>query len=218
MAGIKGNLLVLCKECHAAFNGDVLPTVLVLPSNLEYFIDYEKHNYDSRQAIANFLAGKSKYLGSEMSVPWRKLPTSKEFSRKYTVYPLSSGINYRLAIGSRNDRERECSAEPVAIILRSAMSMGLIAGDGEDAGLGLPATERNKLSELLNLWSRPFPKGASEYDFLTPSIVEAGFLIGTKMGQKKSLPSEIEFAWYDLKRRYAVLDTRGRPWRNRERH
>jgi hypothetical protein len=46
------NTMALCGACHAAFNDSVNPSFVFVPLDLEFFIFYEKYNFEHRRTLA----------------------------------------------------------------------------------------------------------------------------------------------------------------------
>jgi hypothetical protein len=68
----------LCANCHTEFD-DSIPGFIVLPTNLDFFIEYEERDYESRINAARD--------GEERE---RSVPNAIEYGGMYTAYALDS--------------------------------------------------------------------------------------------------------------------------------
>jgi HNH endonuclease len=74
-----GNVILLCANCHTEFD-DSIPGFIDLPTNLDFFIEYEERDYESRINAARD--------GEELE---RSVPNAIEYDDAggiYTAYAL----------------------------------------------------------------------------------------------------------------------------------
>jgi hypothetical protein len=89
--GHPDNYVILCANCHYEFDNSI-PAFVILPTNMKYFIDYEKRDYKSRMDAVR--AGKEPLE--------RRVPDSSAYKRAggmYKAYGLRPGC-YAFSLGS----------------------------------------------------------------------------------------------------------------------
>jgi hypothetical protein len=144
-----GNLITLCPTCYALFNLS-LPALIIIPTDLNLFLQWERDDYDKRcQAARN---------GEE--VPPRSVPTEPDYNGMYRAYPLNS-----TAYPGRVFPEKAWSGSPPAMILKSSLGLSQpVIDHGSNPNERYPSQDqRTLMTTLMNLYSRPAPE-ASEGD------------------------------------------------------
>jgi hypothetical protein len=77
------NIISLCANCHVDFDS-ALPGLIIIPTNIEYFIKYEENDYECRTIAAR--------EGRES--PQRTVPSALDYINdggKFKAYALKSG-------------------------------------------------------------------------------------------------------------------------------
>jgi hypothetical protein len=133
------NLIYLCARCHRLFDAQS-PVIVILPSDIRFFVDWENSDYESRCKAAED--------GKE--VP-RTVPTPDDYPGKYRAYRIGEAFCAM--------EEKPWGGSPSAMILKACA--GLFkpissVGGGNSAETFLEA--RSLVSTLMNLYARPDPK------------------------------------------------------------
>ncbi|KAN0079469.1 hypothetical protein V8E54_004683, partial [Elaphomyces granulatus] len=137
--GHPDNLIYLCATCHRLFDAQ-LPVLVILPSDIDFFVNWENNDYESRCKAAED--------GKE--VP-RTVPTRDNYPGKYKAY--------RIGETAHAGKEKPWGGSPSAMILKSCAGMFQpisSVGGGNSVETYLEA--RSLVTTLMNLYARPDPK------------------------------------------------------------
>lgn len=149
------NRIILCEKCDKLYKESPIeggPAIVILPNDLEFFIQYEEIDFSSRQLAA------LRY--PEADIQPRTIPSALDYGdREYTTYIMADSrvlichkeLSRQIMHGNLR---RKYGALPAAIILKAALWMGRVMQQTSEPGFGIPAEVRNKLSHLLGLWER----------------------------------------------------------------
>ncbi|KAN0070570.1 hypothetical protein V8E54_011439 [Elaphomyces granulatus] len=67
-----GNLITLCPNCYTLFDNNPVPVIVILPTDIQFFIDWEERDYEMRcQAAEN-----SQEVSARTAKPWKGSPTA----------------------------------------------------------------------------------------------------------------------------------------------
>ena len=128
------NFIVLCANCHNAFDC-AIPAIVILPTNMEFFINYEERDYESRTE------------GEELRP--RSFPTAKQYKDAGGMYRA-----YALSPGFRASTEKTWGGSPAAMIVKA--SLGAFTPFMTPGIDPIPRGTRAQVSKLIELWER-FP-------------------------------------------------------------
>ncbi|KAK6335727.1 hypothetical protein TWF730_003105 [Orbilia blumenaviensis] len=153
------NLVTLCRNCHCVYDCQQ-PRWIILPTNLQYFIDHETVDYESRITAA-----------SEGLVKPRSVPTAMQYA---TASPTNLYMPYFFeeSVMPRMDPEdaaarfpRAYGGAPTTMILKAGLGINQpkIKGSKNSSlpfAPGIPAAVRQQVTALFELWDRdpPSPK------------------------------------------------------------
>ncbi|KAK6348922.1 hypothetical protein TWF730_009683 [Orbilia blumenaviensis] len=159
------NLLWTCPDCHRRFDNPY-PTLLVLPTNLDFFVLWEHRDYERRTQEAK--------AGPDAFVSARTVPEHDDYKGPYRFHVLTddpTSIPDKLRKRLENEyTELYTEASPTALILHAGRAMGVPMTYEKKYGMSLAV--RYKLIELFRLWERPPPK----YEAPMTSSAAASFL------------------------------------------
>ncbi|KAK6343156.1 hypothetical protein TWF718_008529 [Orbilia javanica] len=153
------NLVTLCRNCHCVYDCQQ-PRWIILPSNLQYFIDHETVDYESRIKAA-----------SEGLVKPRSVPTAVQYA---TASPTNLYMPYFFeeSVMPRMDPEdaacrfpRAYGGAPTTMILKAGLGINQPKIKGPKSSSlpftpGIPSAVRQQVTTLFELWDRdpPSPK------------------------------------------------------------
>ncbi|KAN0085492.1 hypothetical protein V8E54_001959 [Elaphomyces granulatus] len=164
------NFIILCANCHCAFDCP-MPATVILPTNMEFFIDYEKRDYKSRTE------------GEELRP--RSFPTAKQYKdaggmyRAYALYP-----------GFTASAEKTWGGSPAAMIIKA--TMGVFTPSLTQGIDSIPPGTRTQVAKFINLWERIPP---------TPAKNEGAKKKGRGRATKRRSSDSPESQEYPRKRR-----------------
>jgi hypothetical protein len=152
------NLLHLCSNCHRAFDAPI-PEIVIIPTDVSFFIDWEKKDYTARCQAAN----------EGQTIP-RTVPSSSNYNGTYRAYLPKDSV----PLDSRALKGKKWGGSPTAVILKACM--GLFQPVVPDIDVDTidyqpeisPRTKRNvsnrlpsgirvELAKRMELYSRPMP-------------------------------------------------------------
>jgi hypothetical protein len=147
------NTMALCGVCHAAFDDSMNPSFVFVPSDLEFFISYEKQNFEERQILATRGAAQP-----------RRCPTAVEYRDYQIALDLiqsdANGGFYRRVILDNLQPNVLSSiymplkiwyGAPMAAIRRAFIALGSISASK------IPSNVREQLRTLQDLYARDDP-------------------------------------------------------------
>ncbi|KAN0075082.1 hypothetical protein V8E54_007693 [Elaphomyces granulatus] len=146
-----GNLITLCRNCHGLFDAPVPLLLVILPTDIQFFIDWEERDYEMRcQAAEN-----------SQEVPARTVPTENDYVGNFKAYPLDTSVYEDATF-----QAKAWTGSPTAMIIKS--SLGLLvpvihSGIDTEERYSLQG-QRALVSALMDLYSRPDPKAAEGAD------------------------------------------------------
>jgi len=134
------NFIVLCTNCHAGFAGSI-PAIVILPTNIQFFIDHELRDYESRMNTAT--------EGQEPQK--RNIPTAQAYKDAGGTY-----IAYALMPGYKTSAAKPWGGSPPAMILKASLGVNTppLQAEGIDT---IPHGTRTQVTRLIELWARPPP-------------------------------------------------------------
>ena len=128
------NHIILCANCHSSFDC-IMPTIVILPTNIEFFINYEERDYELRTE-------------GEEPQP-RSFPTAKQYKDAGGMYrAYSKSPNIRISA------EKTWGGSPAAMIVKA--SLGAFTPFMTPGIDPIPRGTRAQVSKLIELWER-FP-------------------------------------------------------------
>ena len=131
--GDPDNFVILCTNCHGGFDSS-MPVFVILPTNMEFFIDYEERDYKSRTE------------GKELRP--RSFPTSQEYKDAGGMYKA-----YSLQRGFTTSAEKGWGGSPAAMIYKASLGVNLPTDS-------IPPGIRGQVAKLMDLWGRRPPTPA----------------------------------------------------------
>ena len=132
------NFIILCTNCHGGFDCP-LPAIVILPTNMEFFIDYEERDYQSRTE------------GEELRP--RSFPTAQQYKDAGGMYRA-----YALHPDFATSAEKRWGGSPAAMIVKA--SLGVFSPFLTQGIDSIPRGTRAQVSKLMELWERPPPTPA----------------------------------------------------------
>lgn len=161
--GCEENSILLCKNCHTQFDDSANPGFVFLPSDLQYFINFEKDDFETRSQI----------LQEQGYLRRRTCPTAERYEQHLRdTQQLMGGVDlgglYHIYIlrryfGKHGNKPwmpgrdptgpKQWHGAPMAAIRRGISALGSMICQ-------IPQQERNQLRELQDLYSHQ-PGGAS---------------------------------------------------------
>jgi hypothetical protein len=103
-------VILLCTNFHGGFDDSIPSLVVIVPTDLQFFIDFEERDYQSR---AN--------AESEEEAPCkRRVPTAKEYNEAggmYRAYAMRGGYN--------TSAKNKWGGGPAAIILKASLGINI---------------------------------------------------------------------------------------------
>jgi hypothetical protein len=137
------NLITLCSNCHSEFDSSI-PALIIIPTDIEFFIKWEENDYENRTAAAN--AGRE--------TPQRTVPSAEAYINnggKFEAYPL------------RLDRELEgakvWTGSPMATIFKASMAIAQPESNMPlQQGRRIPENAPSQFMTLMRLYSRYIPQ------------------------------------------------------------
>ncbi|KAK6504489.1 hypothetical protein TWF506_002684 [Arthrobotrys conoides] len=150
------NLVTLCRNCHCVYDCQQ-PRWIILPTNLQYFIDHETADYESRVKAA-----------SEGLVKPRSVPTAIQYATAsptnlYMPYFFEESVMPRMDPKDAESRfPRPYGGAPTTMILKAGLGINQPKIKGpKNSSLpfapGIPATIRHQVTALFELWDRDPP-------------------------------------------------------------
>lgn len=147
------NTMALCGVCRAAFGDSMNPSFFFVPSDLEFFISYEKQNFEWRCTQA----------AHGVAQP-RRCPTAMEY-RDYQVglgliqSEAQAGFYCRIILDNFQPYVAPSTYEPLKIWYGAPMAAirRAIIALGSLNSCKIPPTIRDKLRTLQDLYSRDSP-------------------------------------------------------------
>ncbi|KAK6532615.1 hypothetical protein TWF281_006797 [Arthrobotrys megalospora] len=150
------NLVTLCRNCHCVYDCQQ-PRWIILPTNLQYFIDHETSDYESRIKAA-----------SDGLVKPRSVPTAIQYA---TASPTNLYMPYFFeeSVMPKMDPEdaairfpRAYGGAPTTMILKAGLGINQPKIKGsKNSSLpftpGIPAVVRQQVTALFELWDRDPP-------------------------------------------------------------
>ena len=155
------NSILLCKNCHTAFDGPE-PGCTVIPTDLDYFIQFEKKDYERRQAMMNeSYQGLQKSNSDPLLPPRRQCPTAGDYLDAWVVkeprWPLCAlgGAYTRYTMPNfeqrpNNTRLQAWHGAPIAAILHAVRA---VLGNLTPPEF-VPPRVKKQLRELHSLYER----------------------------------------------------------------
>ncbi|KAK6349661.1 hypothetical protein TWF696_005940 [Orbilia brochopaga] len=139
-------LIYLCSNCHGLWDSDD-PRLVIIPKNIEFFIQWEEADYRRREAEAN--------VGNPP--PQRTVPRRDDYDGGYAWYYLSDRRlpSYLQMLAQANRCNVDTKASPTALILKAGKAIGFPLRQPD--GHGISHDVRAQLCQLFNLWERPPP-------------------------------------------------------------
>lgn len=143
------NAVTLCPTCHREFDDTQCPGFIFFPSNLQFFIDFERQDYERR----------GRWTTDGYDTPTRVCPSAEQYetgpSHLYNRIVLQ---NYLPRLGSETSDmigslpPRSWHGSPMAALMRAFLILGspVLAG-------AIPPEQRALLRELQDLYLRPDP-------------------------------------------------------------
>ena len=132
--------MMLCPNCHTFFDDMLNPGWIFVPSDLDYFIDYELENRKTRQNLQNrAVPDCHEYLSHQIAT---RVQPSNATMPLYTKYKLGSEQWPTTPISGN----REWHGHPLAAIRMAWRVLGAVRNDA------VPVEVRKKLSQLLELY------------------------------------------------------------------
>ncbi|RVD84775.1 uncharacterized protein DFL_006499 [Arthrobotrys flagrans] len=165
------NLVTLCRNCHCVYDCQQ-PRWIILPTNLQYFIDHETADYESRIKAA-----------SEGLVKPRSVPTAMQYATAsptnlYMPYFFEESVMPRMDAEDAASRfPRAYGGAPTTMILKAGLGINQPKIKGlKSSSLpfapGIPATVRQQVTSLFELWDRDPPSPKKEPNPATQSCVK----------------------------------------------
>ncbi|KAF3163414.1 hypothetical protein EYR41_008821 [Orbilia oligospora] len=150
------NLVTLCRNCHCVYDCQQ-PRWIILPTNLQYFIDHETADYESRIKAA-----------SEGLVKPRSVPTAIQYATAsptnlYMPYFFEESVMPRMDTKDVDSRfPRAYGGAPTTMILKAGLGINQPKIKGPKSSsppfaTGIPATVRHQVTALFELWDRDPP-------------------------------------------------------------
>lgn len=143
------NAVTLCPTCHREFDDTQCPGFIFFPSDLQFFIDFERQDYERR----------GRWARNGYDTPTRVCPSAGQYETGRS--PLYNRIvlqNYLPRLGSETSDmtgllpPRSWHGSPMAALMRAFLILGspVLAG-------AIPQEQRALLRELQDLYLRPSP-------------------------------------------------------------
>ncbi|KAK6538470.1 hypothetical protein TWF694_010053 [Orbilia ellipsospora] len=153
------NLVTLCRNCHCVYDCQQ-PRWIILPTNIQYFIDHELADYDARLAAA------SKGLVRPRTVPTAVQYASASVTNLYMPFFFEESVMPRMDPEEAAARfPRPYGGAPTTMILKAGLGINQPKiKTSKNSSLpfttGIPATVRQQVTQLFELWDRdpPSPK------------------------------------------------------------
>lgn len=132
--------MVLCPNCHTLFDDMLNPGWIFVPSDLDYFIDYELENRKTRQNLQDrAVPDCHEYLSHQIAT---RVQPSNATMPLYTKYKLGSEQWPTTTISGN----KEWHGHPLAAIRMAWRVLGAVRSDA------VPIEVREKLLQLLELY------------------------------------------------------------------
>jgi len=154
--GSEENSILLCKNCHTQFDDSSNPGFVFLPSDLQYFIDFEKADYKTREQILHekgFARRRTCPTAEDYETHLRAtqhLTGGVGFGGLYHVYILRRYFgkygNQPWMPGRDPTGPKQWHGAPMAAIRRGLSALGGMVCQ-------IPPHERHQLRELQDLYS-----------------------------------------------------------------
>ncbi|KAK6505866.1 hypothetical protein TWF481_007756 [Arthrobotrys musiformis] len=150
------NLVTLCRNCHCVYDCQQ-PRWIILPTNLQYFIDHETDDYESRIKAA-----------SEGLVKPRSVPTAVQYATAspanlYMPYFFEESVMPRMDPKDAETRfPRAYGGAPTTMILKAGLGINQPKIKGPKSSSlpfvpGIPSAVRQQVTTLFELWDRDPP-------------------------------------------------------------
>ncbi|KAF3904241.1 hypothetical protein ABW21_db0209598 [Orbilia brochopaga] len=150
------NLVTLCRNCHCVYDCQQ-PRWIILPTNIQFFIDHEISDYDSRILAA------SKSVTKPRTVPTALEYSTASSTNLYMPYFFEESVMPRMMDASRFPRPY--GGAPTTMILKAGLGINqpkIKASKNSSLpfAVGIPPAVREQVSRLFELWDRdpPSPK------------------------------------------------------------
>jgi hypothetical protein len=169
------NAVVLCPNCHVDLDTALDPGVVFFPEDLDYFIDFEKRDYEQRKRISRSRKTPSVEAYRDHQRETGRIAKEAAYGR-YKVLVLSEG-SLRLNFGRRSLAEINGKIDtvphpwhgaPIAAIRRAIVVLGSFRMDV------LSSDAKLKLRELHELYLGDNPVLASGHGDRPPSLKRRG--------------------------------------------
>lgn len=137
------NLITLCSNCHGEFDSSV-PALIIIPTDIEYFINWEENDYKCRTAAAN--AGRE--------TPQRTVPSAEAYLDNGGKFKA-----YALRMDKKLEGEKVWTGSPTPMIFKA--SMGMLQPTSNvplQQGCRIPENARVQFATLMQLYSRHIPQ------------------------------------------------------------
>ncbi|KAF3940038.1 hypothetical protein ABW19_dt0207347 [Dactylella cylindrospora] len=153
------NLVTLCRNCHCVYDCQQ-PRWIILPTNLEFFINHEMGDYESRILAA------SKGVTKPRSVPTALEYATSSPTNLYMPYFFEESVMPRMEPEEASSRfPRAYGGAPTTMILKAGLGINqpkIKASKNSSLPFttGIPASVRQQVTRLFELWDRdpPSPK------------------------------------------------------------
>ncbi|KAI9774451.1 MAG: hypothetical protein M1839_001734 [Geoglossum umbratile] len=144
------NLILLCKNCHGLYDAPS-PGWVVLPEDLEFFINWEEQDYKRRGEQAAL----------EGIVVPRTVPTTSDYAGGFVPYLFDSTAKWMMRPANTTVFPKKYLGAPTAIILKAALTVFQPFPEDQQLGIGIQDSVTFKLYTLLSLYKRGKPSSPS---------------------------------------------------------
>ncbi|KAF3902748.1 hypothetical protein AA313_de0203253 [Arthrobotrys entomopaga] len=153
------NLVTLCRNCHCVYDCQQ-PRWIILPTNIQYFIDHELADYDARLVAA------STGLIRPRTVPTAVQYASASATNLYMPYFFEESVMPKMDPKEAAARfPRPYGGAPTTMILKAGLGINQPKIKTSKNSIlpfttGIPAAVRQQVTQLFELWDRdpPSPK------------------------------------------------------------
>ncbi|KAK6336086.1 hypothetical protein TWF696_001654 [Orbilia brochopaga] len=165
------NLVTLCRNCHCVYDCQQ-PRWIILPTNIQYFIDHEISDYDSRTLAA------SKGVTKPRTVPTALEYSTAASTNLYMPYFFEESVMPRMDPEQAESRfPRSYGGAPTTMILKAGLGINqpkIKASKGSSLpfAVGIPPAVRQQVTHLFELWDRDPPSPKKRASTSKPPVKE----------------------------------------------